>query len=301
MLPALEREGIVLRGLKDLTDADKRHLRLVFQREIFPVLTPLAIDPGHPFPHLLNKSLNLAVMLRRPGDEEQLFAVVQAPAVLARFVPLPPEPGPTPRHIFTPLETVIRMHLPDLFPGMILGHDAAFRVTRDSDIEIDDDEVEDLLKTIEEEVRKRRRGAVVRLQIEDDAPVEIEQFLTTALDLDASDVIRIPGMLDLTGLFQIHGLPGYPQLRDPQFVPQLGAGVRPGARPVVGHPRPRHPGASPLRVVQPRRRFHQRRRRRRPRAGHQADPLPHQQRFAGGAGACSAPPTTASRSRPSSS
>ena len=83
VLPALEREGIVLRGLKDLTDADKRHLRLVFQREIFPVLTPLAIDPGHPFPRLLNKSLNLAVMLRRPGDEEPLFAVVQAPAVLA--------------------------------------------------------------------------------------------------------------------------------------------------------------------------------------------------------------------------
>ena len=221
VLPALEREGIVLRGLKDLTDADKRHLRLVFQREIFPVLTPLAIDPGHPFPRLLNKSLNLAVMLRRPGDEEPLFAVVQAPAVLARFVPLPVEPGSTPRHIFTPLETVIRMHLPDLFPGMVLGLDAAFRLTRDSDIEIDDDEVEDLLKTIEEEVRKRRRGAVVRLQIEDDAPVEIEQFLTTALDLDASDVIRIPGMLDLTGLFQIHGLPGYPQLRDKQFVPQL--------------------------------------------------------------------------------
>src|SRR3984957_8273343 len=91
VLPALEPEGIIVRGLKDLTDADKRHLHLVFQREIFPVLTPLAIDPGHPFPHLLNKSLNLAVMLRRPGHEEQLFAVVQAPAVLARFIPLPSE------------------------------------------------------------------------------------------------------------------------------------------------------------------------------------------------------------------
>jgi polyphosphate kinase len=221
LLPALEREGILLRSLKDLTDADKRHLRLVFQREIFPVLTPLAIDPGHPFPHLLNKSLNLAVMLRRPSDEEQLFAVVQAPAVLGRFVQLPVEPGGPIKHVFTPLETVIRMHLPELFPGMVLGKDAAFRVTRNSDIEIDDDEVEDLLKTIEQEVRKRRRGAAVRLQVEDEAPVEIEQFLTPALDLDASDVIRIPGILDLTGLFQIHGLPGYPHLRDKQFVPQL--------------------------------------------------------------------------------
>ncbi len=221
VLPALETEGIFVRGLKDLTDADKRHLHTVFQREIFPVLTPLAIDPGHPFPHLLNKSLNLAVMLRRPGHEEQLFAVVQAPAVLARFVPLPSEPGATPRYVFTALETIIRMHLPDIFPGMSLSRDAVFRLTRDSDIEIDDDDVEDLLKTIEEEVRKRRRGAAVRLQIEDDAPVEIEQFLTTALDLYASDVIRIPGLLDLTGLFQIHGLPGYPQLRDKQFVPQV--------------------------------------------------------------------------------
>ncbi len=221
VLPALEREGIVLRGLKDLTEADRAHLGDIFRREVFPVLTPLAIDPGHPFPHLLNKSLNLAVMLRRPGDEEQLFAVVQAPAVLARFVPLPVEPGGPVKHVFTALETVIRMHLPDLFPGMVLGRDAAFRVTRNSDIEIDDDEVEDLLKTIEEEVRKRRRGAAVRLQIEADAPAEVEQFLTSALDLDAADVIRIPGMLDLTGLFQIHGLPGYPHLRDRQFVPQL--------------------------------------------------------------------------------
>jgi polyphosphate kinase len=221
LLPALEREGIVLRRLKDLTDADKRHLRLVFQKEIFPVLTPLAIDPGHPFPHLLNKSLNLAVTMRRPGDEEVLFAVVQAPAVLSRFVALPVEPGGPVKHVFTPLEAVIRMHLPDLFPGMGLVKDAVFRVTRNSDIEIDDDEVEDLLKTIEQEVRKRRRGAAVRLQIEDDAPVEIEQFLVTALDLDPTDVIRIPGFLDLTGLFQIHGLPGYPHLRDKQFVPQL--------------------------------------------------------------------------------
>ncbi len=160
-------------------------------------------------------------MLRRPRDDEQLFAVVQVPAVLARFVPLPVEPGGPAKHVFTALETVIRLHLPDLFPGMDLGRDAAFRVTRNSDFEIDDDEVEDLLKTIEEEVRKRRRGAAVRLQIEDDAPAEVEQFLTTALDLDAADVIRIPGLLDLTGLFQIHGLPGYPHLRDQQFVPQL--------------------------------------------------------------------------------
>jgi polyphosphate kinase len=217
VLPALEREGIALRGLKELTEADRRHLRDVFRREIFPVLTPLAIDPGHPFPHLLNKSLNLVVVLTRPGDPEKLYAVVQVPAVLPRFVQLPTENA----HVFVPLETVIRMHLPELFAGMDLLQATVFRVTRNADYEIFDDEVEDLLKTIEEEVRKRRRGAAARLEIEADAPGEVEQFLAGALDLDTLDVYRIPGLLDLTGLFQIYGLPGFPRLRDPQFVPQL--------------------------------------------------------------------------------
>ncbi len=222
LLPALEKEGIVLRGLKDLTDGDRKYLGEVFRREVFPVLTPLAIDPGHPFPHLLNKSLNLAVVLERPSHAEKLFAVVQVPAVLPRFVALPaPSNGKPPRHVFVPLETVIRLHLPELFPGMTLEHDTLFRVTRNSDFEIDDDEVEDLLKTIEEEVRKRRRGAAVRLQIEAAPPPEVEQFLTAALDLDPPDVYRCPGLLDLTGLFQIHGLTGYPHLLDPQFVATL--------------------------------------------------------------------------------
>src|SRR5262249_4590556 len=220
VLPALEREGIVIRSLKDLTEADRRHLRELFRREIFPVLTPLAIDPGHPFPHLLNKSVNLAVLLQRPTHAEKLFAVVQVPSVLPRFVALPVEPGSPIRYALTPLETVIRLHLPELFPGMTLEHDTVFRVTRNSDFEIDDDEVEDLLKTIEEEIRKRRRGAAVRLQVEADAPAEVEQFLTVALDLDPPDVYRVPGLLDLTGLFQIHGMAGYPHLHDPQFVPQ---------------------------------------------------------------------------------
>jgi polyphosphate kinase len=217
VLPQLEAEGVVVKGVKDLTDADRRHVQDLFRREVFPVLTPLAIDPGHPFPHLLNKSLNLAVVLQRPGQGDRLFALVQVPAVLRRLVPLPAERG----HAFTPLETVIRMHLPDLFPGMGLEGSTVFRVTRNSEYEIDDDEVEDLLKTIEEEVRKRRRGAAVRLEIEDEATPEVEQFLAAALDLDPTDVYRIPGLLDLTGLFGVHDLAGYPHLRDPHFVPQL--------------------------------------------------------------------------------
>ena len=218
VLPALEAEGIVIRrGSNELTDAERKHLREVFRKEIFPVLTPLAIDPVHPFPHLANKSLNVAVVLERPKHSDKLFAVVQVPAVLRRFVQLPADKGSA----FAPLETAIRLHLEDLFPGMTIDHATIFRVTRDSEYEIDDDEVEDLLKAIEESVRKRRRGAAVRLEVEADAPAEVVAFLTSALDLDTTvDVFRVPGMLDLTGLFQVYGLPGSPHLRDPHFVPQ---------------------------------------------------------------------------------
>src|SRR5262249_34169480 len=157
VLPALEAEGIVLRGPRAFTDADRTHLRDVFRREIFPVLTPLAIDPGHPFPHLSNKSLNLARLLQRPRQGGRRFGAVPVAAVLNRFVPLRADKG----HAFTALENVIRLHLSELFPGLEVLHATVFRVTRDSEYEIDDDEVEDLLKAIEEEVRKRRRGAAV--------------------------------------------------------------------------------------------------------------------------------------------
>jgi polyphosphate kinase len=249
--PALELEGIVIRGLDGLSDADRKRLREVFRNEIFPVLTPLAIDPGHPFPHLQNKSLNLAVVLKRPKHSEFLLAVVQVPSVLPRFVQLPAAGAPeaagksgdsailrmldgklgsapvtgdsrslAASFAFAPLETAIRLHLDVLFPGMQIEYATAFRVTRDSEYEIDDDEVEDLLKAIEEEVRKRRRGNAVRLEIEAGAPPEVEYSLMTALDLEPGDVYRVPGLLDLTGLFQINNLPGFPHLRDPLFVPQ---------------------------------------------------------------------------------
>jgi polyphosphate kinase len=216
LLPALEKEGIFIRTAKDLTDEHRKHLTEVFRREIFPVLTPLAIDQGHPFPHLLNKSQNLAVLLHRPRTQDRLFAVVQVPAVLPRFVSLPSDRGVA----LVALETVIRLHLPDLFPGMELEHATLFRVTRNSEYEIDDDEVEDLIKTIEEEIRKRRRGFAVRLEIEADAPPEVSSFLMQALDLEPSEVYTAPDFLDFTGFFQIHGLAGFPSLRDPVFVPQ---------------------------------------------------------------------------------
>lgn len=217
LLPSLEKEGIFLHLQKDASAQHKDNLTTYFRRDIFPVLTPLAIDQGHPFPHLLNKSLNLAVLLKRPRDNEKLLAVVQVPAVLPRFVQQKTDTG----FVLIPLETVIRLHLGDLFPGMEIDQSTVFRVSRNSEYEIDDDEVEDLLKTIEEEVRKRRRGFAVRLEIEANASPVISNYLMQALDLETSDVYPCEDLLDLTGLFQIYNLPGLPNLRDPQFVPQL--------------------------------------------------------------------------------
>ncbi len=219
VLPALAAKGIVIHTLKDLSGDDRKHLRTLFRDQIFPVLTPLAVDPGHPFPHLLNKSLNLAVMLRRGGDPDPLYAVVQVPGVLPRFLPLPESTEEVrPKHAFVPLEDVIHLHLGDLFPGMEIAAAVCFRVTRDSEFEIDD-EAEDLLRAVEDSVKKRRRGHASRLEIEDTASHELEAFLTTALDLHPDDVTRVNGLLDLTNLFQIYSLPGFAELRDPPFVP----------------------------------------------------------------------------------
>ncbi len=218
LLPGLADEGVVIRYQRELTDAHRKTLRRLFHADFFPVLTPLAVDPGHPFPHLLNKSLNLAVLLRRPGDDNPLMAVVQVPGALSRFVQLDPLVSPATTAVFLPLETVIRLHLGDLFPGMELLGTAAFRVTRDSEFELDED-VEDIMRAIEENVKQRRRGEAVRLEIEADAPPEVEQFLMQSLDLTPADITRCPGLLDLTGLFQVYGLPGFGELRDPPMVP----------------------------------------------------------------------------------
>jgi len=219
VLPALESRGIQIRRAADLQGNDLRAVRELFQREIFPVLTPLATDPAHPFPHLLNKSLNLAVALRRPGELDPLYAVVQVPGVLPRFVQLPSSEPSRPSFALAPLEEVIRMHLKDLFPGMELGQAVCFRVTRDSEYEIDDEGVEDLLLAIEAQVKARKRGHAVRLEIEAGAPSDVEQFLTNSLDLDPSDVYPIGGLLDANALFQVYNLPGFSDLRDRPFVP----------------------------------------------------------------------------------
>ena len=145
--------------------------------------------------------------------------MVQVPAVLPRFLALPESSDDKrPKHAFLPLEDAIHLHLGDLFPGMEITSAVCFRVTRDSEFEIDD-EAEDLLRAVEDSVKKRRRGHASRLEIEDAATPDLESFLITALDLHPNDVSRVDGLLDLTNLFQIYSLPGFAELRDPPFVP----------------------------------------------------------------------------------
>ena len=217
LLPALQQKGIVLRSERDLTEAEVAKLKEHFFSQIFPVLTPIGIDQAHPFPHLANKSLNVAVSLRRGTTEERDYGIVQVPGVIQRFIPLASESR---QHTLVPLEAAIRLFIDSLFPGLVVEHAVPFRVTRDSEFELDED-VEDLLRAIEDGVKQRRRGEPVRLEIEAGAPERLERYLMGSLDLGPDDIYRVPGTIDLTGLFQIHGLPGFSELRDQPFAPAL--------------------------------------------------------------------------------
>ncbi|MGL6073450.1 MAG: polyphosphate kinase 1 [Fimbriiglobus sp.] len=220
--PALQAIGIHILNPKDFNAEHQKYLLSYFRSQVFPILTPLAVDPGHPFPHLANKTLNIGVMLRRPGstDPDPLFAVVQVPALRSRLIELPTEPGKKEVYL-TPLETVIRLHLQDLFHGMEILNTVCFRVTRDSEFELEEEEVDDLLRAIEENVKQRRRGHPVRLEIEEDGAEELESFLVSSLDITPDDVTHVNGKLDLTLLYQVHAIAGFIEHRDPPFSPIL--------------------------------------------------------------------------------
>ena len=213
----LAENGIRMVSRKELSADERVRVDEMFTREICPVLTPLAIDTSHPFPHLSNNSLNLAIRLRRKKQSKARLALVQVPSVLPRFVVLPDARGGVQ---VQPLEAVIRKYLKQLFPGMEILDSFVFRVTRDSDFDLDDyEEIKDLVETIERHVRDRRRGAATRLEIEEGAPPDLIDYLCEALDLKEQDVYKAPGPLDLKALFEIHSLPGYEHLRDADFVP----------------------------------------------------------------------------------
>ena len=198
--------------------------RAHFATQVFPALTPLAVDPGHPFPHLRNKSLNVAVILQQQVGRKRKevrgssLAVVQVPSVLGRLVRLPSAPD---QQAFVLLEALIAAHVGDLFPGYQVKHTAAFRVTRNWDLAVDEEDSEDLLSTIQEELRRRDRGAAVRLEIAAEVPNEIERELTHALKLEEPDVYRLSGPLQPSDLMALTEADQRPELRVEPLVPAV--------------------------------------------------------------------------------
>ncbi|GAA4266538.1 RNA degradosome polyphosphate kinase [Frondihabitans peucedani] len=214
--PDLDTAGIHIEMWSDLAEADRERMNDVFSTQIFPVLMPLAVDPAHPFPYISGLSLNLAVRVRNPKTEKQEFARLKVPQVLPRFVQLPDDNSGRLR--FIPLEDLIANHLQDLFPGMEVNEHHVFRVTRNEDVEIDEDESENLIQALEKELLRRRFGPPIRLEITEDMdPVTLE-LLVRELDITDQEVYRLPAPLDLAGLFEVAKI-ARPELHYPKHLP----------------------------------------------------------------------------------
>ncbi len=209
--PALSEAGIRLSDWESLDDDDRVYLVDVFERRIFPVLTPLAVDPGHPFPHISDLSLNLAVIVHDPVTDERRFARVKVPQLLSRFVVMPDGER------YVPLEQVIAAHLDRLFPGMVAECHFPFRVTRNADLTLDEEEADDLLAAVEMELRRRRRGRAVRLEIDTNMTDEVRDLLLRELQLSPSDIYVVEGPIDLGGLWSVYASER-PELKDEPWV-----------------------------------------------------------------------------------
>jgi polyphosphate kinase len=227
LVPALGAEGIRFSDWSDLDDADRRQLSRRFEEQIFPVLTPLLVDPAHPFPYISNLSLNLAVVLRDPASGAHHFARVKVPSILPRFL-VPPDGD-----CFVPIEQVIAAHLEALFPGTHVVAHYPFRVTRDANLSIEEG-AEDLLEAIESGLRRRHRmNAVVRLEIDATISRHVRELLTEELEPDV--VHSVKGPLDLGGLWAIHAL-DRPELKDRPFAPITPPRLAPGFGDAAGGP-----------------------------------------------------------------
>lgn len=223
LLPGLAEHGIRLRDWKSLGKVAQERAKTYFRESVFPVLTPLAVDPGHPFPFISNLSLSLAVEAADPESGERRFARVKVPEILPRFVPLdrmheaPDEARPGE---FLPLEALISANLDQLFPGMQILGVYPFRITRDMDMEIMEEEAHDLLVTIDREIRRRKFGAVVRLEVHPDTPQRIREFLLSKLEIEEDDLYEESGVLGASALMAVTQLPRA-DLHDTPFVQSL--------------------------------------------------------------------------------
>ena len=204
--------GIIFSSYAELDEEDVKALDEMFEERIFPVLTPLAVDPSHPFPYISHLSLNLAVLVRDPVTAQRHFARVKVPPVLPRFLVMPDGER------FVPLEQVIGAHLDQLFPGMEVIDDYSFRVTRNADLTLEEEEADDLLAAVEFELRRRRFRRAVRLELDADTSDEVRDLLVRELDVEDDDVYLSVAPLDLGGLWAVHAL-DRPDLKDPVYTP----------------------------------------------------------------------------------
>ena len=212
LLPALAERGIQVCAWDELGVDDRKFLVGIYDQRIFPVLTPLAVDPAHPFPYISNLALNLAAMVSDPHTGERRFARVKVPTVFPRLIGLPDGQR------FVPVEQVIASQLHSMFVGMVIEEHAVFRVTRNADLTVEDEDADDLLAAVEMELRRRRFGGAVRLEVQDTMSEEMLELLIRELDLDEGDVSRHRGVIDLTCMWQLHGL-DRPELKDQPWPP----------------------------------------------------------------------------------
>ncbi|HVF09312.1 MAG TPA: polyphosphate kinase 1, partial [Abditibacteriaceae bacterium] len=228
IVPGLAAAGIDLQTVEDLDEAGRAWAGEYFQREVFPVLTPLAVDPAHPFPQLLNKSLNLVVVLASPDgagwhsyqeQEGTRLGVVQVPRVLPRLVAVAPEHCPAGRKVYIFLSSLISEHIGQLFPGLAVQGCYAFRVTRNSEFYLDEDEADNLLEAVEEQLQRRRRGDAVRLEVQRGCDPLVTHALLATFELDALDMFEVDGPINLTRLMAVYSAEKNPALKDPPLLP----------------------------------------------------------------------------------
>ena len=221
ILPELEKERIVLLTWDKLTSSEQERLSRYYRQQVFPVLTPLAVDPAHPFPYISGGSINLAVIVENPASGKSHFARVKIPGNLPRLVPvddMTDEESKDERYGFIAMEKIIAAHLESLFPGMIIKEARSFRVTRNEDIDVEEDDAENLLNAMEKELLRRRFGPPIRLEITDTTSPFLSQLLADQLGVSQDEVYRLPSPLDLTVLFEL-GSVDRPDLKNRPFVP----------------------------------------------------------------------------------
>jgi polyphosphate kinase len=211
IIPSLEKEGIIFLKMEQLDEEQKRFIYNYFKQNIFPVLTPMAVDQSRPFPLLLNKSLNLIVLLEpdNTAEDKELIAFVQVPSVLPRIIQLEDKK----RNLFVYLEDIMEEYISDLFPGYVIKNVHTFRITRNSDLEIDEEEAKDFLIEIEKSIKRRKWGFPVRLEVEKDISGKLKHFLMKKLDLDDDDVYELSNPIDLTCWMKFVSLKGFEKLR----------------------------------------------------------------------------------------